>query len=224
MMLHFVCLSWHPECCLSLSKSSQVCFLLLPANLFAWKLLCQWLSYLPLSSNLPFYIYSNFLKLGMGLCKLWVFWRRGARCTACRILVPQPGIEPRARAVKVQSPNHWTARELPANYASGLPTGLLILPKRGMRGSWEVCKRQKEERTCSFLSISWALPVSFLILWVSPQGWQSLPFPAAESSTPFLTEPASLASAQRWEIRAAAPSSKFLSFNNSSLFPLFPQS
>ena len=31
-----------------------------------------------------------------------------------RILVPQPGNEPRPSAVKVPSPNHWTAREFPA--------------------------------------------------------------------------------------------------------------
>ena len=30
---------------------------------------------------------------------------------AYRILVPQPGIEPGPLAMKVQSPNHWTARE-----------------------------------------------------------------------------------------------------------------
>ena len=34
---------------------------------------------------------------------------------ACRILAPQgPGIEPKPSAVKVRSPNHWTAREFPA--------------------------------------------------------------------------------------------------------------
>ena len=39
---------------------------------------------------------------------LFVFWLCSA---ACRILVPQPGIEPGPPAVQVQSPNHWTARE-----------------------------------------------------------------------------------------------------------------
>ena len=34
---------------------------------------------------------------------------------ACGILVPQPGIEPAAPAVRVLSPNHWTAREVPHN-------------------------------------------------------------------------------------------------------------
>ena len=31
---------------------------------------------------------------------------------ACGILVPHPGIEPMTPAVKVQSLNHWTAREV----------------------------------------------------------------------------------------------------------------
>ena len=34
-------------------------------------------------------------------------------CAACGILVPWPGIEPRLLAVRVLSPNHWTAREFP---------------------------------------------------------------------------------------------------------------
>ena len=44
---------------------------------------------------------------------LFVFW---LCLVACRILVPQPGIEPRPSAVKAQSPNHWTAREFPSFY------------------------------------------------------------------------------------------------------------
>ena len=32
---------------------------------------------------------------------------------ACGILVPWPGIEPGATAVKAPSPNHWTTREFP---------------------------------------------------------------------------------------------------------------
>ena len=38
------------------------------------------------------------------------FW---PHCTACGILIPWPGIQPGPMAVKVQSPNHWTAREFP---------------------------------------------------------------------------------------------------------------
>ena len=41
---------------------------------------------------------------------VFVFWLHSE---ACRILVPQPGIEPAPSAVRVQSPNHWTAREFP---------------------------------------------------------------------------------------------------------------
>ena len=33
--------------------------------------------------------------------------------TACGILVPGPGIQPRPLAVESRTPNHWTAREVP---------------------------------------------------------------------------------------------------------------
>ena len=33
---------------------------------------------------------------------------------ACRVLVPQPGIEPKSPTVEVQSLNHWTIREFPS--------------------------------------------------------------------------------------------------------------
>ena len=36
-----------------------------------------------------------------------------SRPSACGILVPEPGIEPRASAVKARSPNCWTTREFP---------------------------------------------------------------------------------------------------------------
>ena len=35
------------------------------------------------------------------------------RHTACRTLVPRPGIEPVPRVVEARTPNHWTAREFP---------------------------------------------------------------------------------------------------------------
>ena len=38
------------------------------------------------------------------------FFLGGACHMACRISVPQPGMEPRPLAVKVQSPNHWFTR------------------------------------------------------------------------------------------------------------------
>ena len=40
------------------------------------------------------------------------FWRC---CTACRFLVPQPGIKPWPPAVETQSLNHWTTREGPVS-------------------------------------------------------------------------------------------------------------
>ena len=36
---------------------------------------------------------------------------------AYAIIVPQPGTEPGLFAVKVQSPNHWTAKEFPTLYS-----------------------------------------------------------------------------------------------------------
>ena len=45
--------------------------------------------------------------LGLHTCFFW------PHLAACGILVPQPEIEPRTLAVKVPSPNHWTAREFP---------------------------------------------------------------------------------------------------------------
>ena len=44
------------------------------------------------------------------VCFNFCFWPRRM---ACRILVPQPGIEPRPLAVRACSPNHWTTREFP---------------------------------------------------------------------------------------------------------------
>ena len=41
------------------------------------------------------------------------FW---LQCTACKILVPWPGIKPGSTAVKVPSPNHWTAREVAVSF------------------------------------------------------------------------------------------------------------
>ena len=38
---------------------------------------------------------------------------------ACRILVPQPGIEPVPPAVEAWSPNHWTTREVPIQRSYG---------------------------------------------------------------------------------------------------------
>ena len=43
----------------------------------------------------------------------FVFWP----CQiACRVLVPQPGIEPRPPTVEALSPNHWTTSEIPKSF------------------------------------------------------------------------------------------------------------
>ena len=42
-----------------------------------------------------------------------IFWLHHM---TCRILVPQPGIEPAPLAAKAQSPNHWTAKEYSSMY------------------------------------------------------------------------------------------------------------
>ena len=52
----------------------------------------------------------NFCLVLFQICFFIFFWPRRA---ACRILVPQPGIEPAPSAVKAQSPHHWTARDFP---------------------------------------------------------------------------------------------------------------
>ena len=49
----------------------------------------------------------------MGSCWGLFFCFSWPLCTDCGILVPRPGIEPASPAVKVQSCNHWTAREFP---------------------------------------------------------------------------------------------------------------
>ena len=43
---------------------------------------------------------------------IYIFFSRSCR-TACRILVPWPGIEPWPSVMRAWSPNHWTTREFP---------------------------------------------------------------------------------------------------------------
>ena len=45
-----------------------------------------------------------------GMCLLFYFWLHH---TTCGILIPQPGIKPVSPALEAQSPNHWTAKEVP---------------------------------------------------------------------------------------------------------------
>ena len=52
----------------------------------------------------------NYLCKGLMFLFLFFFL---PHCTACRILVPRPGIEPVPSAVEAWSLNHWTTREVP---------------------------------------------------------------------------------------------------------------
>ena len=83
------------------------CFSFSPPEILAeifWGVYFRILYYIPL-------IYFSILTpIPQGVWGGVVFWLRHL---ACRILVPQPGIEPRSMAVKAQGPNHWTAREFP---------------------------------------------------------------------------------------------------------------
>ena len=46
---------------------------------------------------------------------LHFYFSGGPHHVACRILVPQPGIEPKAPAVEVWCLSHWTVTEVPHN-------------------------------------------------------------------------------------------------------------
>ena len=47
----------------------------------------------------------------------------GRNCRVCRILAPQPGIEPMLPTVEARSPNHWTTREVPPHETLDLQHG-----------------------------------------------------------------------------------------------------
>ena len=60
-----------------------------------------------------------------------------ALCSACGILVPQPGIEPLASAGEAWCPNHWTARKLPtaAFKCLNFPKSLTSASSQGLKCS-----------------------------------------------------------------------------------------
>ena len=71
------------------------------------------------------------------------FWGEGHM--ACRILVPQSGMELAPLAVEVQGPNHWTTREVPP-LIDVLHTldlhYVLNLWERGKKGSSGICTHE----------------------------------------------------------------------------------
>ena len=62
---------------------------------------------------------------------IYLFTSYWLHCTTCGILVPRPGIEPMPPALEVQSPKHWTAREVPVggfNSAKELKDIVMYVP------------------------------------------------------------------------------------------------
>ena len=88
------------------------------------------------------------------------FWPRHA---ACRILVPQPGIEPVPTALGAQSLNHWTAREVPAYPTSVCyhsisrknPGQIRMMPKNQC-----LCMLSLSLSLITYLSLNYVRPVS----------------------------------------------------------------
>ena len=106
---------------------------------------------------------------------------------ACRILVPQPGIELMPPAVETSSLNHWTTREFPQFGISpekGLGWRFKILDIIGRKMVFEEVKIEKDKRTTLLVGHSgvknyWLCP--FLAFKMSKQGvkfWISLGLPA----------------------------------------------
>ena len=61
------------------------------------------------NSLMNLYVLITQMKELSTFCFFFFFW---PCCMACGILVPWPRIEPEPPAVEVQSPNHWTTREV----------------------------------------------------------------------------------------------------------------
>ena len=59
--------------------------------------------------------------------------------TACGIVVPRPGIEPRAPAVRTPSPKHWTTREFLMLVLFKVSLSVVLCPSS--RRQWSSCKQ-----------------------------------------------------------------------------------
>lgn len=107
-----------------------------------------------------------------------------------------------------------------AKYASDLPAGPLILPKRDARGRPEA-RRRKKGPAPSFL-----LPVHFLSTSWSfefhPRAGSPFPSQQLNPACLFLQSQSHGPLLKDGSVSWAAPSFEFLSFNNSSLFPVSP--
>ena len=65
--------------------------------------------------------------------------------SACGILVPRPGIEP--TAMKVWSPNHWTAREFPGGGILEMVADVSVGQKFSESPRWELKNTDRTQDT-----------------------------------------------------------------------------
>ena len=122
-------------------------------------------------------------------CILFYFWLFQV---ACRILVPQPGIEPGVPAVRVPSPNHWTAGEFPClpslwvNIVPCGPLGFLLILLTALEGSprnyqglwkrhWKINLGHVCKVTCLSAGCVCVSAVGPLTLGPLPSGWKAPP-------------------------------------------------
>ena len=76
----------------------------------------------------------------------FLFFGGEPKCTVYKILVPWPGIKPGSTAVKVPSPNHWTAKEVAVSFI------LTCIPNH-------------------LTAVNW--PMQFALMWKTVHEWPS---------------------------------------------------
>ena len=94
---------------------------------------------------------------------------------ACGILVPQPGIEPMLPAMKVQSLNHWTTREVPLVCCVHLHGDF-----PGGASGKEPSRQRRRHKRCGF--VPWVEKIPWRRAWQptpvllpgESHGWRSL--------------------------------------------------
>ena len=88
-----------------LHSSIYVCYCCLKSMTECW-------SQVLAKPQLEYYIQSRTWR-GSHLFLFYYYYLGGGEHTGCRILVPQPGIEPMLPVLGLQNLNHWTTREVP---------------------------------------------------------------------------------------------------------------
>ena len=93
----------------------------------------------------------------------WFLWLQ-LHPAACKILVPQPGIEPRPSRVEEQNPNHWTAREILDFYVLHVNWE----SRFSYSSQWSLQQDHKLSDNV-YWGINWIFWVKFL--WKEPRNW-----------------------------------------------------